>query len=246
MHLLMMRPEQVQDAVRRNVPALAPAGVVEYHGPHLPVGTDFLIANTLCEAIEKRVECVVLPPFPFGPTLSWAGAPQEGNLDFDPQAFFQYAREALRQIAALGFRRIYILQHHQGPEGLQSLCLKRAAGEILRETTAGWGAGWGRLPETSLPHPGIFGWIKVAHLDSFSEYPSPGAERVPVGHGSQGETQLIQAALPETVRMEALRSLEKLPAWLEDSDQATPEEGRRWIEFCVQGWVRELSREILE
>ena len=41
MRFVEMRPEQLQDAVRRNVPVLMPAGVVEYHGPHLPIGTDF-------------------------------------------------------------------------------------------------------------------------------------------------------------------------------------------------------------
>ena len=242
MYLLNMRPEQLQDAVRRNVPALVPAGVVEYHGPHLPIGTDFLIANAVCTEIEQRAECVVLPPFAYGPTLSWAAGATEGDMDFEPEAFFVYARETLRRIVAMGFQRIYILQHHQGPDGLQVLCLKRAATEVLRETTAVWGAGWGRRPYASNPHPDIFGRIQVAYIDSFSQYPSPDAERVPIGHGGRGETQLIQAALPETVRMDALQSLATLPEWLQDSHQASASEGKRWIEFCVQGWVQELSR----
>lgn len=41
MYLIKMRPGQLRDAVQRNVPVLMAAGVVEYHGPHLPVGTDF-------------------------------------------------------------------------------------------------------------------------------------------------------------------------------------------------------------
>lgn len=72
--------------------------------------------------------------------MSWAAGPEDGEVDFDPEAFFVYAREMLRRIAALDFRRIYILQHHQGPDGLQVLCLKRAAMEVVRETTSGWGA----------------------------------------------------------------------------------------------------------
>ena len=36
MHLVHLRPEQIQDAVQRNVPVLLVAGSVEYHGPHLP------------------------------------------------------------------------------------------------------------------------------------------------------------------------------------------------------------------
>ena len=72
MHLIHMRPEQVQDAVRRNVAVVIPAGCTEYHGPHLPIGTDFLIANAVCERAEKRVECVVGPSLSMAPTMAWA------------------------------------------------------------------------------------------------------------------------------------------------------------------------------
>ena len=244
MYLIHMRPAQVQDAVARNVPILLPAGCVEYHGPHLPIGTDFLIANSICVAAEKRVECVMAPPLQFAPTLDWAAGPEEGEADFEPEAFFQYARESLRRIAAMGFRRIYILQHHQGPDGLEVLCQKRAAGEVIRETVKEWGAGWGRGPSDELPNPNIFGWIRIAYLDSFSEYPGPTEGHVPVGHAGKGETQLIMASLPETVRMEALGTLDRLPSWLEDADQADAEEGRQWLEFCIEGWVKELGRGI--
>jgi DNA-binding response OmpR family regulator len=56
--------------------------------------------------------------------------------------------------------RIYILQHHQGPDGLEALCLKRAVGEVVRETVHKWGAGWGRTDDH--PRPNIFGWIQIA------------------------------------------------------------------------------------
>ena len=57
-----------------------------------------------------------------------------------------------------------------------------------------------------------------------------------------GETQLIQAAHGDTVRMAALATLDPLPRWLEDADEADADEGARWLEFCVQGWLTELSR----
>lgn len=240
MILTHMRPEQIQDAVRRDVPVLMAAGCIEYHGPHLPIGTDTLIASAVCEAAEQKVECVLAPPLSMAPTLAWAAGPEEGEIDFDPEAFFVYAREVLRRLAAIGFRRIYILQHHQGPDGLEALCLKRAAGEVVRETVHRWGPGWGRTDDH--PMPNIFGWIQVAYVDSFSTYPSADAERIPIGHAGRGETQLIMAALPDTVRMEALASLERLPRWLEDAHEADADAGARWLDFCVQGWVQELGR----
>ena len=88
MYLTHMRPEQIQDAVQRNVPVLMAAGCIEYHGPHLPIGTDFLIANSVCVETEKRVECVMAPPLSLAPTLAWAAGPEEGEIDFDPEVFF--------------------------------------------------------------------------------------------------------------------------------------------------------------
>ncbi|HGJ64361.1 TPA: creatininase family protein [bacterium] len=242
MILVKMRPEQLQDAVKRNVPIIMPAGVVEYHGPHLPIGTDFLIANAVCDGVEKACECVLAPPLPFGPTMSWAAGPEEGEIDFAPEPFFQYVKEILKHIMAMGFKRIYVCQHHQGLEGMQSLCLRRAASELIGEVGRSWGNGWGRGDHNKLPNPNLFSWIKVASPDSFSHY-EPGAEKMPVGHGGRGETQLIMGSLPETVRMGALDTVrDKMPPWLEDAEQANADEGKRWIEFCVQGWVRELSR----
>lgn len=242
MELTHMRPEQVQDAVRRRVPVVIPAGCVEYHGPHLPIGTDFLIANQVCQEAARRVECVVGPPLSLAPTMAWAAGPEEGEVDFDPEAFFVYTREYLRRLAAIGFRRIYLLQHHQGPDGLEVLCLKRAAGEVVRETAHQWGAGWGRRPPESLPNPDIFGWIRIAYIDSFSPYPGPYPGQIPIGHAGKGETQLILAGLPETVRMEALQGLLPLPQWLADAHEADAEQGRQWLEFCVRGWAEELAR----
>ncbi|MDA0337224.1 MAG: creatininase family protein [bacterium] len=240
MILTHMRPEQVQDAVRRDVPVLMAAGCVEYHGPHLPIGTDTLIASAICERAEQQVECVLAPPLSMAPTMAWAGGPEEGEIDFDPEVFFLYAREVLRRIAAMGFGRIYLLQHHQGPDGLEALCLKRAAGEVVRERVHEWGPGWGRTDDH--PMKNIFGWIRVAYVDSFSTYPSVGAQRIPIGHAGRGETQLIRAAHPDAVRMAALARLDPLPRWLEDAHEADADDGARWIDFCVQGWVQELGR----
>ena len=86
--LTHMRPEQVQDAVRRDVPVLMAAGCVEYHGPHLPIGTDTLIASAVCERAERRAECVLMPPLAMAPTMAWARGPEEGEIDFDPEVFF--------------------------------------------------------------------------------------------------------------------------------------------------------------
>jgi creatinine amidohydrolase/Fe(II)-dependent formamide hydrolase-like protein len=173
--------------------------------------------------------------------MSWAASAREGEVDFDPEPLGLYAREVFRSLVRMGFRRIYVLQHHQGPDGLQSLCLRRAAAEVIRELTSAWGPEWGRRDPRMLPNADIFSLIRVAYLDSFSKY-APGQEQIPIGHGGKGETQLIMAAHPETVAMDRLGPEGTRPEWLRDAQLGRAEEGRRWIEFCVRGWVAELER----
>ena len=63
--MMGMTYEEVEDAVKKNAIVLFPVGVVEAHGPHLPLGTDIFIA--LNKALEvKRYfeaeggECVIM------------------------------------------------------------------------------------------------------------------------------------------------------------------------------------------
>ena len=241
MDYLKMRPAEIRDAVERNVPLIMAAGSVEYHGPHLPIATDYLIAATIIKRIEERCVCVVAPPLPFAPTMFWAAGSNDGEFDFDPEALRIFAKEILRGFVKIGFRRIYVMQHHQGVDGTPYLAIKLAASEVVREVGKSWGEGWGRVPPEKMPNPNIFSLIRVESIDAFSTY-SDGSERIPIGHGSKGETQLMLAGYPETVRMEELDAIKDgLPAWLEDSHLGTTEEGIRWIEFCAAGWVKELA-----
>jgi len=240
MYLIKLRPDQLVKAVSENIPVIISAGSVEYHGPHLPIGTDFLIADSIIEAVEKRIPngCIVAPPLPFSSTMNWAGSAADGDIDFSPDALYVYAREIFTQLVSIGFKRIYVLQHHQGPEGVPSLSLRKAAAEVIRNTTKAWGHSWGRKDPDDLPNPDIFGLIRIAYLDTFSDFPG----QVPVGHGGKGETQLIMAGYPETVDINMLAAWDsKLPEWLLDVDQATYEEGKRWLGLCIDGWVKELS-----
>ena len=111
-----MRPEQVQDAVRRDVPVLMAAGFVEHHGPHLPIGTVTLIASAVCERAERRAECVLMPPLAMAPIMAWAAGPEEGEIDFDPEVFF-VSVASTSYTALSGSRRAGVLMPQAGSRG---------------------------------------------------------------------------------------------------------------------------------
>ncbi|SDW43953.1 creatininase family protein [Paenibacillus sp. CF384] len=244
MYLTRMRPEQIRAAVKDGLPLIMAAGVVEYHGPHLPIGTDVMLADYICTEVEKQCPCVVAPPISFGPTLSWAGGPQDGEIDFDPAPFYAYVKELLKRFRMIGFKRIYIVQHHQGMEGLQALSLRRAAAELTREETLEWGHSWGWKAMEELPNPLVFETIQVGGIDKYVAYPPDNAGPMPIGHAGKGETQMIQHIDPLTVHMEALGSIarEQLPEWLLDAAEADPAVGKYWLDLCVDGWVRTIKQ----
>ena len=217
LRLIYMRPEEIKNAVKSNIPILMAAGVIEYHGPHLPVGTDYLIANSICEEVEKSCQCVMAPPIYYGPTMNWAGGIEEGDIDFDPDVLYIYTKEVFRNLLNMGFKRIYVLQHHAGYEGLQSITIRHAAAALLREDTKKWSPGWGRTAMEEYPDKNIFGRIRVAAPDAFIEYPEGFKNKINFEHAGPGETEFIMAANPETVKLEALEGLKESISWLAEA-----------------------------
>ena len=48
---------------------LLPVGATEQHGPHLPAGTDTILATAIAEAVSGRTGATVLPAVPYGVQL---------------------------------------------------------------------------------------------------------------------------------------------------------------------------------
>ncbi|MCQ2378902.1 MAG: creatininase family protein, partial [Victivallaceae bacterium] len=64
MQYLNMRPSQLREALKKNIPAVLPLGVVEYHAEHLPLGLDcFTCLDVISRMEKRRPETIVLPPF---------------------------------------------------------------------------------------------------------------------------------------------------------------------------------------
>jgi len=91
---------------------LIPVGSTEQHGPHLPLGTDFLIAQALARAASGETGAVCAPVVPVG--ISSHHQQFWGTLSVSPEAFRTYMRELALSIAAHGIRRIIFVNGHGG------------------------------------------------------------------------------------------------------------------------------------
>jgi creatinine amidohydrolase len=99
-------------AVDRDCVALIPVGATEQHGPHLPVGTDTIIATALADAAAGEV-AVVLPPLAFGASY-FHGIRLAGTVAFSGEATAAAAGRVAEACADSGFRRLLFVNGHVG------------------------------------------------------------------------------------------------------------------------------------
>jgi len=95
--------------------ALLPVGSTEAHGPHLPLGVDVLIAEEVCRRVSARLglEVVQFPAITY--SLTDFAAPFAGTISLAAEAARALLEGVLSGIAAAGFSRIGVVNHHLEP-----------------------------------------------------------------------------------------------------------------------------------
>ena len=61
-----MRPGDVVARMKKVPLVLFPIGLIEWHGPHLPLGTDALNAEGFAIRLAERLRCVTMPVYYVG------------------------------------------------------------------------------------------------------------------------------------------------------------------------------------
>lgn len=241
-----MRPSQIVDAVSGGLPLLWPVGSMEMHGYHLPVNTDLLFTYEVARLFEKRMECVIAPPIYYTITGYQVSGPELGTLNVDEDAFRLYAASVLESLTLVGFTRIFILNHHQGLTGPNGLILQNAAREVVDRITMGKGGRgwWGREPyplKEGVDYP----LIRVVQVSGL-----PGVKALG-DHAGVGETSFVLYARGELVDIEELMRHPRGEPWYcykpegSESEKATPELGRAYVESMVEALTR-FIKETLE
>lgn len=115
---------EVRDADRRNAVAILPVGAVEAHGPHLPLGTDVIIAEGMARAAadvlsEGGRTVFVLPPVwytaaPFARTFP-------GTVDVDGRTVTELVLRIASSLAEHQITTLAIANAHLDPTHLRAL-----------------------------------------------------------------------------------------------------------------------------
>jgi creatinine amidohydrolase len=213
-----MTAPQVEAAARRGAGVLLPVGVIEAHGPHLPVGTDAFIALELCRltrryAAEAGRETLIAPAYYWG--INAVLGEFAGSFRIRPETAAALLADVIDSILGNGFVDIFVVSHH-GDRAHNDMII-----DVLKNAHARGQAGV-RLLYTPLR------WKMIERLGQTGKEPywvpwdyDPGLEAFRVTgtlgvHADEYETAAMVRYHPETVDYDALRGLEPTRLTLDD------------------------------
>ena len=121
---------EVKDAVADGITTIfLPLGATEQHGPHLPLGTDSLLAEAVANGLTKVVPRVlVAPTLPIGCSDEHTGFP--GLLSLDTQTLARIIIDCARRMAGWGISRIILFSAHGGNSKALQLATNQLSDEL--------------------------------------------------------------------------------------------------------------------
>jgi creatinine amidohydrolase len=107
---------EYQGRVREErAPVFLPVGALEQHGPHLPLGTDALLAAAVAEAVAGETAGLAAPALAYGyKSQPKCGGGQHfpGTTSLDAQTLSHTVRDAVREFARHGVEKLVIVNGH--------------------------------------------------------------------------------------------------------------------------------------
>jgi len=221
---------------------IIPVGTVEAHGG-IPLGTDIIIPESLCEPLAGRFGLIIAPTVNYGVTRSLL--PYPGSHTVTSATFEQYMTEVFVGFGRMGFRKLVVVNGHGGN---------------INELKGAARASYAEADLFSV----VLDWWVVAPEASVEVYGGEG------GHGAAEETAGVLAANPALVKPELLEGLKATryeegvfrmpfprPVGVQELGKGMPsmdvEKARRYmalverrcaelIEEAFVGWREELGR----
>lgn len=90
---------------------ILPVGSTEQHGPHLPVGTDTMVATALAESAARTARILVAPPLWFGWSPHHMVLP--GTITIRPEILVELAYDVVHSLNHHGFDKFIFLNGHR-------------------------------------------------------------------------------------------------------------------------------------
>jgi creatinine amidohydrolase len=100
---------------------IIPLGIIEKHGPHLPLGTDLYEAREIAFRAAQKEYAVVFPPYFVGQIFE--AKHQPGAIAYSNELMWKMLEETCMELSRNGLRKIVLLNGHGGNTSfLQYFC----------------------------------------------------------------------------------------------------------------------------
>lgn len=212
-------PAELDAAWGRDAAAILPIGALEWHGDHLPLGTDGILADRFAERLAERTGGVLMP-------MLWTPMttlPHRHSLQVRPSGFRAIVDDTLAGLWMSGARRIAVVTGHYAQGHLIELAESSlGAMERYRDLRVFAGAPLEPLgrPEL-LDHAGRWETAQMLGVREDLVRSGEASEGSPRQTGTLGESPLLAARSEGDVVTEAA-----LVAWTDWMDRAKSDVAR--------------------
>jgi creatinine amidohydrolase len=103
---------EAQAILKKVDTVILPVGSTEQHGPHCPLGTDHITAESVANMVGDRVKLPVLPVVPVG--VSSHHRQFAGTLWAPPLVFREYVKAIILSASSHGPKKFFIINGHGG------------------------------------------------------------------------------------------------------------------------------------
>ncbi len=114
-------PDFVRAVARSGSTCVIPVGILEKHGPHLPLGTDLIDCREVSLRAAKREYTIVFPEYYVGQIFE--AKHQPGTIAYSTHLMLDLLQETCDELARNGVKKIILVNGHGGSEQfLQYFC----------------------------------------------------------------------------------------------------------------------------
>lgn len=105
-------PEFIQAVELSDSVCIIPMGILEKHGPHLPLGTDLLDVREIALRAAKKEYSIVFPEYYFGQI--YEAKHQPGTIAYSPEVVWNLLQETCEELARNGLKKVILVNGHGG------------------------------------------------------------------------------------------------------------------------------------
>ncbi|MGV9197568.1 MAG: creatininase family protein [Promethearchaeia archaeon] len=223
-------------AEKDNSIVLIPIGCIEEHGPHLPINTDGIIAEKMCEQVAKETEIILAPTVLFGVSRTTQGFP--GTLEFRIETLRALVYDIVYSYSSQGIKNIVLFTWHGGTT--HATMLREACIDVLESIRKekGFPLRLSKQQFEQLPHIYLLSGVRL--FDGKLEESILSILETEPYHAAELETSLMLFLAPESVKKEKLKGLRETPEFPQERIFAR---GNPWLKEGLMGDASKASME---